>query len=289
MFERKRDLGLGLPGGVSAVIASMLHVDPACRPPSARAFAVSLQDALQGRMRRGPTRRQFAIGGAAALLSAGGAWIVADRNGWGPLTAAESSIHWDVSQDLVDGPSNPGFVPVGSISETIEWSAAGRRDRVRMRSQRMGYYDRFLTPRQRRRAWQNGWILRTTLLPLQGCAFVTVNMVDFGPRLDASVSIHASGDSLIELPTVIVPDLQGPSILVPRAGEALHRIEMRFDGRSKTAQVLVNGNRIAEGYRGHTQYQTDDRRKPGLFFGVAEYKDSGPGDGFFGELDLQIL
>jgi hypothetical protein len=116
-----------------------------------------------------------------------------------------------------------------------------------------------------------------------------MNMVEFGPRLDAEASVHPSGASLIELPDAIVPEIRGVSVLVPRAEEAMHRIEMRFDGRSKTAQVLVDGRQVADGYRGHRQYQTNDGREVGLFMGVGKTKGSVLGVGLFGELDLQIL
>jgi hypothetical protein len=65
------------------------------------------------------------------------------------------------------------------------------------------------------------------MLPLEGWTFVTMNMVEFGPRLDAEASVHPSGASLIELPEAIVPEIRGVSVLLPRAEEAMHRIETR--------------------------------------------------------------
>jgi DNA-binding winged helix-turn-helix (wHTH) protein len=159
-------------------------------------------------------------------------------------------------------------------------------DRLKILSDDQAYYYRTLTSAEKQFALSRNWKL-TCVCALEKGSASTV--IDFGPglrRFDIEF-LQEGSKYFVALTKQISPDEEWEQkIEFPGVADIdhPHTYELRFDHLSQTANLLIDGDQMASGYRGHTQF-LEDR---GLFFGSYSYLSEKTGVGVFRTVRFEV-
>jgi hypothetical protein len=152
-------------------------------------------------------------------------------------------------------------------------------DRLEIISNDQAYYYRSLTAAEKKFALSHDWNLTCVCALEQGQLSTNV---DFGPGLRRfDIELLREGDKYyVALTKQISPEMTwDQQVEFPGVGDIdhPHTYELRYDHSVQTAALWIDGQLIASGYRGHTQF-LEDR---GLMFGSYSYLSNEKGIGVF--------
>jgi hypothetical protein len=100
----------------------------------------------------------------------------------------------------------------------------------------------------------------------EGATDTSVDFAGRGNRFDVNVFAMPDTD-LLRLNTQILPERQGLDYPIPRKQPEYRRYELIYDPGLASATLLIDGNKVLSGYRGHPQFQED----LGVRFGAVVY------------------
>jgi DNA-binding winged helix-turn-helix (wHTH) protein len=139
-------------------------------------------------------------------------------------------------------------------------------DRLKITSDDQGYYYRPFNDAEKEFAVRNDWKLTCVCAVQQGSAFAAV---DFGtnegiPRFDIGL-LQEDGRFFVALTRHISPKWEFEKVEFRGAADVNHphTYELRYDHKTKTASLWIDGQLKFSGYRGVDQFMEDR----GLFFG----------------------
>lgn len=142
-------------------------------------------------------------------------------------------------------------------------------DRVRIKTNDQNYFYRPLTDAEKSFALARDWKLTCICALEAGSGASDIDFAGKGPRFDL-VFIHEGTRYFVALTSQITPALEWDQ-KVEFAGIAdiahPHTYELRYDHLTQTASLWIDGQKRANGYRGHHQFREDR----GLLFGAFLY------------------
>jgi hypothetical protein len=225
-------------------------------------------------------RRRFLVGSLilAVLLAA----VVASRflainTAKAHLSATSASPIQSIlieKQGAID-PLDEGFKLIGPdrhYPHTLYNRENNGWDRWRIRTDDQNFYYRTLSENEKDFALQTNWTLTCECALERGGGFADIDLGGKGPRFD--IELLQEGDRYyVALTKQISPRIEmEPKIEFPGVADVAHphTYELRYDHLSRTAELWIDGQRMASGYPGHHQFQEG----LGLMFGAAVYGDA---------------
>jgi hypothetical protein len=265
-----------------------LDFDPRRRPYPPKVFTEALAGALVEGAVDSPwarwwvlrSSRRWALTGIGAAMagSVAGEWLW--RNYLSALPLGERVI------ELPRGASAEmtGFRLHREVTERAVRDASGRVVAMRLLSPDQGQVHMPLSLHQKRAAFRRGWRASALCRPESGGCGLGLETGHFAPRFDFGFQVSAGGVELIATQRVRTgwDGIRRP-VTLPGA-PALVRMEMIYDARRASATIALDGRRVVEDYKGHTEYRDD----LGVFFGVHSVNGL-EGSTIFGGLYFEIF
>lgn len=175
-----------------------------------------------------------------------------------------------IRKDGATDPLDEGFQlfgPDGQYPHVIYNRETKGWDRWRIKSDDQNYYYRPLTTAEKEFALARNWKTTCICALEAGGGFAVTDFAGMGPRFDMEF-LHEGNRYLVGLMTQITPTEEYDQ-KIEFAGLAdvshPHTYELRYDHVTQTASLWIDGQKKADGYRGHHQFQQDR----GLMFGAA--------------------
>jgi protein kinase-like protein len=158
--------------------------------------------------------------------------------------------HYGASQPRYEGWQTPQRFPMIERGELRppRWRIAAK--------QGQGYFTQRLSREQSQQAIQRGFSLFIRVQPIYGLAGVTVDTSPVGPRFD--VTLQRTSDRTIELAVLssVVPLQVAHRVSIEATQSSVGPlIELRYQPRTGSAAVFLDGRREIDGYVGHRQFQ----------------------------------
>ena len=140
-------------------------------------------------------------------------------------------------------------------------------DRWRIKSDDQNYYFRPLTAAEKEFALARNWKTTCICALEAGGGFAVIDFAGMGPRFDMEF-LHEENRYYVGLMRQITPTEEyDQKIEFAGVGDLAHphTYELRYDHVTQTASLWIDGQKKADGYRGHHQFQENR----GLLFGAA--------------------
>jgi DNA-binding winged helix-turn-helix (wHTH) protein len=144
-------------------------------------------------------------------------------------------------------------------------------DRWRIVTDDQNFYYRPLSTEEKEYALQRDWKLTCVCALEKGAGFSDVDLAG-SPRFDIEF-LQEGNRYFVALTKQISPQFEWEQkIEFPGVADVdhPHTYELRYDHLTRTASLWIDGQLMASGYRGHSQFQEDR----GLMFGAAIYMDA---------------
>jgi hypothetical protein len=156
------------------------------------------------------------------------------------------------------------------VERTVPNSDHTAFEAVRLISADQGFYYRRLTPVQAYAATRNGWKMSAVFRPVEGAAFVAIDLSPADGRYDCQIFLNPSHRQVVQLTRQIANGIDGLRYEIEGAPDAFHNYELSFDPEKRAARLLVDGVERLRGYLGHHEYLEGY----GFMFGTAAYKSA---------------
>jgi hypothetical protein len=135
-----------------------------------------------------------------------------------------------------------------------------------------GYFNQRFARAQSSRALESGFSLLARVQPVEGATGLDVDTAPIGPRFDLTVRRINAHSIEICLVSSLVP-LAGRTVTIEsEAAGPGPLLELRFRPQWQSAALYVDGRRVADGYKGHHQFQ--DPQVGVVSLGLMNSKDS---------------
>jgi len=193
-----------------------------------------------------------------------------------------------IRKDGATDPLDEGFQlhgPDGQYPKVLYNRETNGWDRWRMKSNDQNYFYRALNAAEKDLALARNWKTICVCALEAGAGFVAIDFAGKGPRFD--MEFFSEGNRFfVGLTRQITPTLKWDQ-KIEFAGIAdvahPHTYELRYDHATQSASLWIDGQKRADGYRGHHQFQEDR----GLFFGAEIYGQSTEGSFVFSSVSFE--
>jgi DNA-binding winged helix-turn-helix (wHTH) protein len=175
-----------------------------------------------------------------------------------------------IRKDGATDPQDEGFQLVrqdGKYPHAIYNRETKGWDRWRIKSDDQNYYYRPLTAAEKDFALARNWKTTCICAVEAGGGFAVIDFAGMGPRFDMEF-LREGNRYFVALERQITPTEEyDQKIEFAGLGDVAHphTYELRYDHVTQTASLWIDGQKKADGYRGHHQFQEDR----GLTFGAA--------------------
>lgn len=187
------------------------------------------------------------------------------QRGYDP-TKFQFEVVNEMTGKMVFTPDNTGFEGIREFTNT------------------QGYLVHPFTAAQQHAAMEKGWILTGTVRAEEGGAFLIADFDRVNRRYDIFVFRNGHGGTSVRLIDKLIPALLGEEADLGHGEPQFREFRMRFDPRSATASLDVDGRTVLSGYKGHSEYVNPY----GLVFGITRYLGE-RGVSTFGGARFEIL